>query len=82
MKKLFKKKPWTKPFSEKVAKRVSKIPTGELTMWAEQAMYELGRSLSSYDRSREPQYLEQALAGAEAVHAVVEELSNRMTTTR
>lgn len=79
MKNIFKKEPWNKPFSEKVAKRVAKIPTGELSIWADQALYELGRCLSSYERSRDPLYLNEALAGAEALHAVVDELHKRMT---
>jgi hypothetical protein len=79
MKNIFKKEPWNKPFSEKVLKRVAKIPTGELSIWADQALYELGRCLSSYERSRDPLYLNEALAGAEALHAVVDELHKRMT---
>lgn len=77
---LFKKKKqvWEKPFSEKLSKRVSKIPTGELDMWADQALYELGRCLSSYSKSREAVYLDEALNGAEALHAVVNELHTRM----
>ena len=74
-----KKATWTKPFSEKVAKRVAKIPTGELEMWADQSIYELGRCLSSYQSTREQFYLDEARQGSEALHAVVEELHKRMT---
>jgi hypothetical protein len=78
---MFKKKEiWVKPFSEKIAKRVKKIPTGELTMWVDQAMLDLGRCLSQYERDRENKtFLEEALVGAEAIHAVVDELHTRMT---
>lgn len=77
---MFKKKEvWNKPFSEKIAKRVKKIPTGELTMWVDQAMLDLGRCISQYDRTREPAILTEALTGAEAIHAVVDELHTRMT---
>jgi len=72
------KKEWDKPFSEKVAKRVSRIPTGELEMWTDQAIYELGRCLSGYQKSRDKFYLDEARNGAEALHAVVEELYKRM----
>lgn len=72
------KESWDKPFSEKLAKRVAKIPTGELEMWADQALYELGRCLSGYSKSREKIYLEEGLNGAEALHAVVHELNARM----
>lgn len=72
-------KKWDKPFSEKVAKRVSRIPTGELEMWTDQAIYELGRCLSNYQKSRDKFYLNEAQTGAEALHAVVEELHKRMS---
>lgn len=72
---------WKKPFDEKIAKRVAKIPTGELAMWSEQALSELGRCLSSYERTREPVYLTEALNGAEALHAVIDEYARRMTST-
>lgn len=76
------KTPWTKPFSEKVSKRVSKIPTGELELWAETAVSDLYRCLSSYSKSRQQVYLDEALIGAEALHAVVNELHTRMTTVK
>lgn len=68
---------WDKPFSEKIKKRVSKIPTSELDMWASQSLYELGRCLSAYEKNRESVYLQEALTGAEALHAVIDELHNR-----
>lgn len=74
-----KKTEHNKPFSEKLAKRVSKIPTGDLEMWADQALYEIGRCLSGYSKSRDKLYLEEGLNGAEALHAVVHELNARMT---
>ena len=76
--KLFKKNStWDKPFSEKVAKRVAKIPTAELEMWIENSIYEVGRCMSGYSKSRELFYLEEARVGAEAMNAVVEELYKR-----
>lgn len=72
-------KNWNKPFSEKVAKRVAKIPTGELEMWTDQAIYELGRCLTGYQKTRDMFYLNEARSGAEALHAVVEELYKRMS---
>lgn len=79
---MFKKKsPWDKPFSEKVAKRVRRIHTTELEMWIEQATYELGRCMSLYSRNREVATLEEALTGAEALHAVVHELHSRTSKT-
>ena len=75
------KKNWDKPFSEKIAKRVSRIPTGELTMWADQSLYEIGRCLSNYERSRTPDSMKELADGAEALHAVIHELNKRMTST-
>jgi len=71
-----------KNFSEKVTKRVAKIPTAELEMWIDQALYEVGRCMSAFSKSREELYLNEGLAGAEALHAVVNELHTRYTTTR
>lgn len=75
----FKKEPWVKPFPEKVARRVSRIPTGELEQWADQALTEIGKCLSMYGKSRERIYLDEAVKGAEALHAVIDELHGRMT---
>ena len=73
------KKIWDKPFSEKVAKRVSKIPSGELLIWSDQILYELSRCLSVYEKNRDQVYLDEALTGAEAIHAVVYELHKRLS---
>lgn len=78
---LFKSKPQEKPFSNKIAKRVSKIPTADLEMWIDQTLTEVGRNLSGYARSNEKAYLEEALNGAEVLHAVVHEIHKRKTTT-
>jgi len=76
---MFKKKtePWVKPFPEKLANRVSKIATADLTMWLDQAMSETNRSISNYQRSNEPLELENMLVGAEAINALVSELHRR-----
>jgi len=75
-----KKEIWVKPFSEKVSKRVSKIPTSELEMWIEQATYEIGRCMSAYSKSRDSEYaLREALLGAEALHAAIDQLVRRTT---
>ena len=73
------KEPWVKPFSEKVAKRVERIPTSELEMWIDQSLYEIGRCMSLYAKTREKRYLEESLTGAEALHAVIDQLHYRTT---
>lgn len=72
-----KNKTWDKPFSEKISKRVSKIPTSELEGWAEQSVYTLGRLLSAYRSRRDELSLEELVQGAEALHAVVDEIGSR-----
>lgn len=53
------------------------IPTAELEIWADQSLYELGRCLSSYQKGREEVFLTEARQGAEALHAVIEEIYKR-----
>lgn len=74
---LKKTKAWDKPFSEKIAKRVSRLQTAEMQGWVDQALYEVGRCLSMYQRSRDDLYLDEALTGAEAIHAMLDELRKR-----
>jgi hypothetical protein len=71
------KKPWDKPFSEKVAKRVSRLQTAEIESWVDQSLYEIGRCLSMYQRTRDDMYLDEALLGSEAAHAMLDSLRNR-----
>jgi len=77
MVKLFKKKRWDKPFSEKISRRVKRISTPDLSVWADQSIYELGRLLNIYQRIRTPEALREVLLGAEALHAVIDELDKR-----
>jgi len=74
---MFKKPRWEKPFPEKLANRVSRIPTSELASWADQSISELGRCISEWEKTRNPVYMEEALNGAEAMHAVVNEMYKR-----
>ena len=68
---------WAKPFPEKLANRVSRIPTGDLEAWADQALFDIGRCLTQYAKHREAIHLEEALVGAEALHAVVDDMVER-----
>lgn len=74
---MFQKKNWNKPFPEAVAKRVKRIPTAQLSPWAETCMNELNRCLIEFSNSNNPVYIKEALKGAEALHAVVNELHDR-----
>ena len=77
MVKLFKKKLWDKPFSEKIARRVKRIPTNDLLVWADQTVYEVGKLIGIYERHRTEVALKELLEATEALHAVVNELNNR-----
>jgi hypothetical protein len=70
---------WDKPFSEKISRRVSRIPTNDLTVWLDQAVYELGRLTSVYNRSPDKTSAGDLLTTAEAVHAVANEINKRIT---
>lgn len=76
----FKKAPQHKLFSDKVAKRVSKIPTADLEIWIDQALTEISRCMVTYSKAQNKVFLDEALNGAEALHAVVNELHKRQTT--
>jgi hypothetical protein len=73
----FKKKNWDKPFPEKIAKRVARISTGELPTWADQTLYEMGRLLGIYERTRTPEAAQELATSAEALHAIIEEINKR-----
>lgn len=74
---LRKSKSWTKPFSERLAKRVDSIPTADLPLWADQTLTELGRALSQYEKHPEKYLLDELLMGAESFHAIVDTLYKR-----
>jgi hypothetical protein len=46
-------------------------------MWIDQAIYEVGKCMSAYSKSRDKAYLDEALKGAEALHAVIDQLHTR-----
>lgn len=75
----WRRKKWDKPFPEKIARRVARISTYDLTTWADQSLYELGRLLSIYERTQTKEALKELMLGAEAFHAVVDELNKRST---
>ena len=76
---MFKRKKWDKPFPEKIARRVSKLGNPDLNIWAEQLLFDIGRSLSNATRHQTEENLGQLNTEAEALHAIVYELNKRMT---
>lgn len=73
---------WKKPttpivFSEKLVKRVLKVPTADLMMWVEQALSETSRTCTAYVKNPNSSDLDDMIVGAEAVHYLVTELKRR-----
>lgn len=71
------RKSWDKPFSEKIARRISRIPTNDLLTWSDQALTGVARSLSEYMRTQEDATLEELVTGAEALYALTYEINKR-----
>lgn len=61
----------------KLERRVEAMPTSELIPWTEQYLYSVGRNLSSWQKSQDIAYLEEARVAAEVVHTIVESLKRR-----
>ena len=74
---MFKRKSKTIKELTKVQKRVNSIPTAELVTWTDQIMYSVGRNLSAWQKSQSSFSLEEARVGAEALHAILDALSER-----
>jgi hypothetical protein len=74
---MFKKKSKTIKELTKVQKRVKTLPMAELLTWTDQIMYSVGRNLSAWQKSQNSFSLEEARVGAEALHAILDTLSER-----
>lgn len=62
------------PQLTKLEQRVSKIGTAELVVWAENALFAIGKNVT---HGLDPVALSEALLGAEALTAIVKELQKR-----
>ncbi len=67
----------TEKEKSKIEKRVEALPTGELLPWTENALYSIGRNLSSWQKTKDKATLEEARLGAEALHVILESLVKR-----
>lgn len=63
--------------SEKVLKRVHKIPAPELPLWADQSLLALSQNFRAWQNSDEPALLEEAILAAEASLALLLEVKRR-----
>lgn len=61
----------------KIERRVASLSTHDLTGWADQALFGIGRCMSDWSRHGNPDSLEEATLGAEALKAVIDELNKR-----
>ena len=77
---MFKKKSKFVKELTRVQKRVNSLPTPELLTWTDQIMYSVGRNLSSWQKTQNSFSLEEARVGAEALHAIMDALSDRSIT--
>jgi hypothetical protein len=61
----------------KLEKRVASLPSTELVGWSENALYSVSRNLSTWQKSGDTFYLEEANVGIEALKAIVDTLRER-----
>jgi hypothetical protein len=74
---LWKKKDGHQPQNQsKLEKRVASLPTSDLVMSVETALFSIGKNVAGVGR-KTPQNYEEALWGAEAVLAMCKELKRR-----
>jgi hypothetical protein len=53
------------------------MATQDLTQWVDQALYSIGKNLTQWSRTQDNAFLQESHMGAEALLAVVNELSRR-----
>jgi hypothetical protein len=61
----------------KIQKRVASISTPDLVLWAENALYVIGKEITHHQRDKNVDSLYEAELGAEALLAITQELKKR-----
>jgi hypothetical protein len=74
---IFKKKKVGYQPQTKIQKRISKLPSSELVSWTENALFVIGKEITTYQRTGEKELLNEAEIGAEVLHEIVKELKRR-----
>jgi hypothetical protein len=74
---IFKKKKAGYQPQTKIQKRISKLPSSELVSWTENALFVIGKEITTYQRTGEKELLNEAEIGAEVLHEIVKELKRR-----
>lgn len=62
---------------EKVARRVARLSEGEILDWADVAGSAIARTLRDYQRTHEPELLEEAREAISALQGVIDTLAER-----
>lgn len=62
---------------ERVARRVSRLSEGELLDWADVSGSAIARTLRDYQRSHEPELLQEAREAISALQGVIDALTER-----
>jgi hypothetical protein len=75
--KIFQKKKVGLQLQTKIEKRVANIATPDLVMWAENALFVIGKEVTHWMRDKNDNSLEEAALGAEALTAIINELKKR-----
>jgi hypothetical protein len=76
MKILMRKKAGSQP-QTKIQKRVAGIGTNDLVMWAENALFVIGKELTHHQRDKNIEALYEMELAAEALLAITQELKKR-----
>lgn len=61
----------------RITSRTKKLGQGDLISWADQAIYSTGRNLTSYQRTDDETFLEEAHSAAQVLLAIVSEIRSR-----
>jgi len=74
---------WTKAkappsqIPDHIVRRVQSLGMEDLILWADQALSTSGRYLTMWQRTRDPENLEEAATGAQVLMAIIDEISRR-----
>jgi hypothetical protein len=77
--KIFQKKKGGSQPQTKLEKRIAGISTSDLIVWAENALYVIGKELTHHMRDKNENALYEMELGAEALLAITKELKKRAT---
>ena len=61
----------------KIQKRISKLPSSELVAWTENALFVIGKEVTTWMRTNEKHLLNDAEMGAEVLNEIIKELKRR-----